>query len=425
MADLTPNKPSPDGTFGTKAGSKSCKSEQADGSAGNSPLNPTCPKCNSKNLWRDGNRYTIYDVKVQRWLCRDCGHRFDDRNDLQKLKQAVETLDTVETQSLKTPDGIVPSAQICVTETKNLAAEQKISVLRGSDTSTANGKIVEYEFWMLKQGYAKSTIYCRVKILKRLVKLGACLFDPETIKEVLTKQDWSPGRKEYVCETYSNFLGMLGGKWDPPKYHRIEKIPFIPMEQEIDQLIAGCGEKTAALLQTLKETGMRVGEAWNLKWTDVDFVNSTLSVTPEKGSHARMFKVSNKLLAMINLLPKKSAKIFGTYDLRGYRTNYVRQRKRTAKKLQNPRINQITFHTFRHWKATMEYHRTKDILYVMRLLGHKNIKNTLIYTQLVTFENEDFICKAANNVKEATDLIEAGFEYVCEMATVKLFRKRK
>jgi integrase len=75
---------------------------------------------------------------------------------------------------------------------------------------------------------------------------------------------------------------------------------------------------------------------------------------------------------------------------------------RTAHKFGNPRINRITFHTFRHWKATMEYHKTKDILYVMRLLGHKNIKNTLIYTQLVTFEDEDYLCKAAVDVKEAT-----------------------
>jgi integrase len=206
---------------------------------------------------------------------------------------------------------------------------------------------------------------------------------------------------------------------------KLQKIPFIPTEQEIDQLIAGCGEKSAALLQSLKEIGMRIGEAWNLKWIEIDFVNSTLSVTPEKGSQARMFKVSNKLLAMINLMPKKSAKIFGTYELRGYRSSFVGQRKRTAHKLQNPRLNQITFHTFRHWKATMEYHKTKDILHVMRLLGHKNIKNTLIYTQLVTFQNDDYTCKVATNIKEAAELIEAGYEYVTEMDNQKLFRKRK
>ena len=61
----------------------------------------------------------------------------------------------------------------------------------------------------------------------------------------------------------------------------------------------------------------------------------------------------------------------------------------------------------------------------MRILGHKNIKNTLVYTQLVTFEDDDYVCKAAANVKEATELIEAGYEYVCDMESIKLFRKRK
>ena len=41
-------------------------------------------------------------------------------------------------------------------------------------------------------------------------------------------------------------------------------------------------------------------------------------------------------------------------------------------------INRITFKTFRHFKGTMEYHKTKDILHVKNVLGHKNIKNTLV-----------------------------------------------
>lgn len=97
----------------------------------------------------------------------------------------------------------------------------------------------------------------------------------------------------------------------------------------------------------------------------------------------------------------------------------IKQRKKIAHKLGNPRILQIHFHTLRHWKATMEYHKTKDILHVMQLLGHRNIKNTLIYTQLINFQSDDYICKAAKTLLEATQLIEA------EMDNVKLFRKRK
>jgi len=54
--------------------------------------------------------------------------------------------------------------------------------------------------------------------------------------------------------------------------------------------------------------------------------------------------------------------------------NFQKKRKELAICHGNSRLLQITFHTFRHWKATMEYYKTKDILYVMHLLGHKNIK---------------------------------------------------
>jgi len=74
----------------------------------------------------------------------------------------------------------------------------------------------------------------------------------------------------------------------------------------------------------------------------------------------------------------------------------------------------------------MEYHRTKDILHVMRLLGHKSIANTLIYTQLVEFEEDDKYCTAiADNVEEGRKLLEIGFEYVYTHKDVMLFRKRK
>jgi len=61
----------------------------------------------------------------------------------------------------------------------------------------------------------------------------------------------------------------------------------------------------------------------------------------------------------------------------------------------------------------------------MRLLGHKNIKNTLIYTQLIDVRSDEYVCKTVETVNEAAKLIEAGFEYVCEINGVKLFRKRK
>jgi site-specific recombinase XerD len=51
-------------------------------------------------------------------------------------------------------------------------------------------------------------------------------------------------------------------------------------------------------------------------------------------------------------------------------------------KLQNPRLMRIGFHILRHWKATIEYHKTKDILHVKKLLGRKRVENTKIYIDI-------------------------------------------
>ena len=140
-----------------------------------------------------------------------------------------------------------------------------------------------------------------------------------------------------------------------------------------------------------------------------------------------MFKISATLLSMLNSLPKESEKIFGHMKPRVAASSFYKNRKSVAFKLQNPRITSIHLHTFRHWKATMEYHKTKDILHVMEMLGHRDIKTTLIYTQIIHFENEDYPSAVAENTDEARKLIETGFEYVTGEYNDggKIFRKRK
>ena len=45
------------------------------------------------------------------------------------------------------------------------------------------------------------------------------------------------------------------------------------------------------------------------------------------------------------------------------------------------------------------------------------------HTQLVTYQSDDYICKAAKTLTEATQLIEAGFEYQTEMENINSPRK--
>ena len=162
------------------------------------------------------------------------------------------------------------------------ATQQTKNHLTTNDTAIS--KILEYAWKLKKQGYAETTIEGRVKILKRLLRLGADLYNPESVKEAIAKNNCSEARKELMVEAYSSFLLFFGGKWDPPRYRRVEKLPFIPTEREIDDFIAGCShtKRLATYLQLLKETGMRSGEASKLKWTDIDFINGIVRVTPGK-----------------------------------------------------------------------------------------------------------------------------------------------
>jgi integrase len=133
---------------------------------------------------------------------------------------------------------------------------------------------------------------------------------------------------------------------------------------------------------------------------------------------------------MINNLPKNRPTIFQPkkHALRSY---LCTQRKALAQKLNNPRLTQISFHTLRHWKGTMEYHKTKDIIHVKTILGHKAITSTMIYINIESAifltQSDEWTCKIANDTKDATTLIETGFEYITGEYDDggKLFRKRK
>ena len=293
------------------------------------------------------------------------------------------------------------------------------------DQATIKGKLVEFAWSLKKDGVKEASAKTYVYYLEKLTKHGANLLEPETVKETLASLDWDINTKALAAGAYSKFLEMVGGVWKRPKYKKERTLPFIPLEKELDQLTGGARKKMATFLQLLKETGMRSGEAWRLKWIDVDIERRIITLNkPEKNGVPRTFKVSPTLTAMLNTLRKESDYPFnGSLIL--YRRTFRKFRNRMAFKLQNPRLKAITFHTFRHWKATMEYHKTKDLIYVQQLLGHRDIKTTMLYTQLVNFESDNFHSAVAKTVDEATKLIEAGFEYVCSFENTMLYRKRK
>ena len=286
-----------------------------------------------------------------------------------------------------------------------------------SITPAPKSQLVNYALFLKREGYRPSTISRHVRALKPL-----SLEDPELAKQQLSERECQQSSKEVIANAMAKYYEYLKVPFSKPIYQRVERLAFLPYEEEVIQLISELPKSKAAFCQLLRETGVRAGEAFQLRWVDIS--NGTVNIVPEKNSKPRQFQLSPKLLTMINLLPRKGERIWNA-NPHHFCDNFYRQRKAIASKLGNPRINSIHFHTFRHLKASREYHRTKDLVYVQRILGHRSISSTLKYIQLQSFENEEFTCKAGKTQEECMKLIEGGFDFITEIEGVKLFRKRK
>lgn len=216
-----------------------------------------------------------------------------------------------------------------------------------------------------------------------------------------------------------------------PLSRRVETLPFVPLESEIDSLIGDLGPKLSAFTRLVKEIGARPMEIFQLKWTDIDTESNTVSITPEKCIRPRRPRISPNTLVSVMSQQRTSIYVFhnekGDYEeqYRNFFRNFAKQRMRIAGNLQNPRIRRISFKTLRHWKASTLYAKTKDLLLVKETLGHRSISSTMKYTHILPFKEDEFVSKAARSVKEAQELVEMGYDYVCDIEGYKLFRKRK
>lgn len=310
-----------------------------------------------------------------------------------------------------------------------------LPTLDGNSANTTTLELFRHTFidpvtaYMRKNAYSLDTIHRYTTVLMTLTKRRANLLDPTTLSEIIVTQPWNDGTKQTAVNASNLFFKVhnITVTTPLPTYKRKEQMAFIPLEAELDQLIAGCKHRLATFLQTLKETAARYGEALTLQWTDFNTETTTLAINkPEKGSNPRAVKISLKLATMIAMLPHDKPIIFG-YEKETVRRMFQRARKRIAHNLGNPRLMQIHFHTFRHWKATVELHRTNNVYTVMKLLGHKSLSNTQRYIGLLPEQSDDYACEIALDVRQAAKLTENGYDYVTGEYNDggKLFRKRK
>ena len=380
-----------------------------------------CPECGSTRVYHDGFRpapsNSLSNEPIQRFRCADYGHRFSEHTSL-----------NVQDNNKATSQKNVSSRGM------ELASKQEIKTCMEKErTPTENEikaapQIDRFLIQLENDGKEKATVRNYKKYLKILLVNGADLFDPENTKSVLAKKTMKKSSKKLCTALLNGWFDFNGIYWKPPSYSKDNEIPYIPTEEELDQLIAGLGKKTATFCQMLKDTGARSGEIAQLTWKDIDFIQRNVNIKAEKRSNGRVLPLSDKAINMLANLSHKKQRLFGNID--GLRACFFIQRRKIAEKIANPNLLKVHFHTFRHWKATTELHKFHDRERVQIILGHKNANSTETYVHIdkmmyLSKNNDGFIVKVVDDLEDAIKLMESGFEFHIEFAGHKLFRKRK
>jgi integrase len=283
--------------------------------------------------------------------------------------------------------------------------------------------------WELrKNGFAAATVEGYGDKLKVLSKIADLQF-PEMVKGVIAEKKCSVAFKEALVNAYDHYVRVNELRWKKPKYPRQRGLPYIASAEQINQIIARASRRYALVFSVLRDTGMRSVELYAATLRSIDLEKGSVTVRSAKGGKPRVLVLKPSTLAMLTEYVRKQG--FGLDDAlfptsSTARHAFERYRNDVARKLHAPELRKIRLYDLRHFFATMLYHRTKDILYVKEQLGHKRLKNTLIYTHLVNFGSDEYVCRVARTADEAKALVELGFDYVVTTPeALMLFRKLK
>lgn len=239
--------------------------------------------------------------------------------------------------------------------------------------------------------YSNKTIERYTDVVNKFLKSG------KTPKEFLleySNNSRSTMRTVYFALKFFH-ENVLNKKFneDIPHAKTSLKLPIVLNKEEISRMFFVTeNTKHTAVLSLLYYAGLRLNEARNLEWNDIDFERRIIHVKKTKGEKERTVFLHNKLeKALKNMGIKDSGFILVSERGSKYDERTIQQIVRTAAK--KAKVNkQVTPHTLRHTFATHLLEAGADIRYIQSLLGHKDIKTTQIYTHVA---NKD-IKKLAN-----------------------------
>ena len=166
----------------------------------------------------------------------------------------------------------------------------------------------------------------------------------------------------------------------------VKKIPKAISKSQMEQIFEDLkkSKQTNAgmhilILKLIYLSGLRISEALNLKWSDINHQDNSIYVYG-KGSKERKVFIINDYLVQLKNLEKNNQFVF-TINKKKISTRSVNKFLQNC--YDNSLIkNKLSSHIFRHSFATTMLENNADIRHIQKLLGHSSISTTEIYTKV-------------------------------------------
>lgn len=166
---------------------------------------------------------------------------------------------------------------------------------------------------------------------------------------------------------------------------RENKIPDVLTVNEMKLILNHTKNlKHKALLSLLYGSGLRIGELLELKLTDINSERMTVHVRQAKGKKDRLTILSSNVLKVLRkYFEEYEPKVYLFEGQNGGKYSAGSARKILKTSMTMARINKVaTLNTLRHSFSTHLLENGVGISHIQKLLGHQNIKTTLIYTYI-------------------------------------------
>lgn len=171
-----------------------------------------------------------------------------------------------------------------------------------------------------------------------------------------------------------------------PHPRKEEKLPVVLTIDECAGIFRQVDNPKHKLLLLLGYgAGLRRSEIVGLKWVDILFDEHKIIVRQSKGNKDRVVMLPFSIVAYLDdyrrMFPSDDWVFAGQYKGEALSTGTVQSVMRNAVE-KSGLAKKASVHTLRHSFATHLLENGTDIRYIQQLLGHTNIKTTMVYTHI-------------------------------------------